>query len=174
MIVLINVYDIRRFSFSSLVPNIPSNSGPQLILKRFILILLLAVPMGGCVLLYFGKGGLVIGPIVVLIFVSLFISCFYMMREEKIIGLILYIVAIPFLFYVQGRLSEIGLRKMLISEITIPLFAIYLTLISICFFLCDIVVNLFYNPQKQKSQVASQIFLLHIGWHGTGPILATR
>ncbi len=110
LIVLINLYDIIEFSFSSLVPSIPSNVGLKLILKRFILILLLAIPAGVCVLLYLGKGGLVIGPIVVLIFVSLFISCFYMMREEKIIGLILYIVAIPLLFYVQGRLFDVGLE----------------------------------------------------------------
>ena len=135
LIVLINLYDIREFSFSSLVPHIPANLSCQLILKRFILILLLAVPMGVCVLLYLGKGGLVIGPIVILILVSLFISSFYMMSEEKIIGIIIYIATIPFLFYVQGRLFEIGLKKLLISEITIPLSAIYFTIISICFFL---------------------------------------
>jgi len=135
LIVLINLYDIREFSFSSLVPHIPANLSCQLILKRFILILLLAVPMGVCVLLYLGKGGLVIGPIVILILVSLFISSFYMMSEEKIIGIIIYIATIPFLFYVQGRLFEIGLKNLLISEITIPLSAIYLVLISICFFI---------------------------------------
>ncbi len=160
LIVLISLYDIRKFSLSSLIPSGPSNLAFKLILKRFVFILLLAIPVGLFSLHYLAKGGLVIGPIVIVLFLSLFISCFYMMSEEKIIGIIIYIATIPFLFYVQGRLSEIGLSKMLISEITIPLSAIYLTLISICFFIGKYQVRLKEFSYEEKRYIRLCMFFV--------------
>jgi len=135
LIVLVSLSEIKEFSFSNLIPSIPSKQEPNLIIKRFIFILLLGLTMGLFTINYLGKWGLLVGPIVVLLFISLFISCFYMMTEKKIFGLITYIVAIPFLFFIQGEWWQMGLQKLRISEIRIPLSAIFLILISICFFI---------------------------------------
>lgn len=135
MIVLISLSETKGFSFSNLIPRIPSKQELNLIVKRFIFILLIGITLGLFTIYYLGQWGLLVGPVVVLLFISLFISCSYMMTEKKIFGLITYIVAIPFLFFIQGEWGKMGLEKIIISEVTIPLSAIFLILISICFFI---------------------------------------
>jgi len=137
LIVLINMYDIRRLSFSSFIPDVPSHLSARAILKGFVPILILGILAGFITIHYFieGAGGILITSITTYLFISLLLSCFYILGEEKIYGVMLFIAAIPFLYFVQNRLYEIGLPRFVICKLTIPLSAIYLLITSIFFFM---------------------------------------
>lgn len=135
LIILLNLYDIKKISFSSFIPTIPSNLELDLILKRFALILLLVIPLGLLIYQYIGDAGLLVGPVIVFLLISMFISCFLMITERTIFGVLIFIAAIPFLFFIQGQLYLMDLKELIISEITIPFSAIFLLIISIFFFM---------------------------------------
>ena len=160
LIFLISLYDIGKFSFSSFVPQIPANLSAQMILIRLILILLLAIPTGVCVQLYLGEGGLLVGSIAILLFLSLFFSCFYMMSEEKTIGVIIYIIAIPYLFYFQRQLRLMSLTSLVISEQIIPLSVIFLVFISFCFFLGKYHDKLIKHSDEEKNFMKLCVFFV--------------
>jgi len=136
LIVLINMYDIRRLSFSSFIPDLPSHLSARAILKGFVPILILGILAGFITIHYFieGAGGILITSITIYLFISLLLSCFYILGEERKYGVMLFIAAIPFLYFVQNRLHEIGLPRFVICKLAIPLSAIYLLITSIFFF----------------------------------------
>lgn len=135
LMILISLQDIRKFSFSGLIPSIPSSLGFQQILKGFILLLLLGIPAGLFVFQYIGDAGLLVGPLSIFLIISLFISCFYIITEKEIFGLLIFIASVPFLYFIQGQLYMMGLEELKITELNIPLSAIYLIVILICFFM---------------------------------------
>lgn len=135
LIVLFNLYDIKKISFSSFIPTIPSNLEFDLILKRFALILLLVIPLGLLAYRYLGEAGLLVGPVIIFLVISMFISCFFMITEKTMFGALIFIATIPFLYFIQGQLYLMGLKELIISEITIPFSSIFLIIISIFFFM---------------------------------------
>ncbi|MGR3303197.1 MAG: O-antigen ligase family protein [Candidatus Scalindua sp.] len=142
LIILISMYDIRKFSFSSLVPHVPSGFSPKLFVRRYLMIAFLAVLAGQFSFQYLVHLGLLFVPVLLMIFISLLLSCYYIVTEKKIFGVIIFLAVIPFLYFIQGNLgvmipstSPVGFKGLRISEVLIPLSAIYLFTITILFFI---------------------------------------
>ncbi len=142
LIIIISLYDIRKISFSSLVPVIPSEHALNLILKRFLLISFLAVLLGIFTSRYLVDLGLLYVPVIIMIIVSCIVSCFCMLTERSLIAIILFLVTMPFLYFIQinlhGILSYASSEKfegVKISEVLIPLSAVYLIAMAFSLFI---------------------------------------
>ena len=162
LIVLINLCSIENFSFSSFIPRFQSNQELKRLIKSFVLISIIAIPVGLFTFQYIVKGSTLVGPVVLLLFISLFIACFYMMVEKSISAIIIYITAIPFLYFTQRQFYMFGLEKeaLTISKITVPLSVIYLLIISIFFFIGQYKVKLNASNEEKRFIKICVFFIL--------------
>jgi len=135
LIILISMYDAGRFSFSSLFPTIPVNINKNLILKRYSWILLLAIIIGLISSTRLVSLGLLYVPVIIFVIGSLIISCYCMMSEKRFYGILIFLAAIPFLFFIQREHTQIGFEELKFSKLTISLDVINIIIISLFFFL---------------------------------------
>lgn len=135
LIVLISLYDIRRFPFPSLVFNFSSNVKRELSFGKLLLIIPLVVITGLFVSEYIIHMGLLYGPVIFAVFISLLVSCYYVVTERKILGVIIFLLVQSFLFFIHVNRKEIGFEQLIIYEAHFSLSAIYLFTISMFFFL---------------------------------------
>ena len=133
LITLISLYDIRRVSFSGLVPRLPSNINLEVIFKRLLWPFLLAVFVGWFSSQYLAPLGLLYLPVILAVIISLIVSCYCMLTERKVLAVILFFATIPFLFFIQSNLwqilDQVEFVELKISGVPVPLSAIYLSLI---------------------------------------------
>ena len=139
LIILNSLYDIRKFSFSGLAPNIPSDFSPKLFVRRYLLIVFLAVLVGQFSFQYLMHLGLLYLPVIILVITGLIFSCYYMLLDRKILGVIIFLVVYPFLFFIQKNFGKITnyaeYSDLSICEAYIPLSAIYIFTISMFYFI---------------------------------------
>ena len=95
LITLISLYDIRRVSFSGLVPRLPSNINLEVIFKRLVWPFLLAVFVGWFSSQYLAPLGLLYVPVILAVIISLIVSCYCMLTERKVLAVILFFATIP-------------------------------------------------------------------------------
>lgn len=107
LIVLINVYDIRKVSFSSFVSPLPSNLNFDLILKRLFWIFILVVPLGILLFLYGSRLGLLYGPVFLLIILSYFLMIFYSIKEKPIYGVEIFLLIFPFIKFIEWDFKNV-------------------------------------------------------------------
>ena len=81
--------------------------------------------------------GLLYAPVIIFVIGTLILSCYCMMSEKSLYGIIAFLVSIPFLFFIQRNYGPIGFGDLTISELTIPLSALYLIIISLFFFVAN-------------------------------------
>jgi len=58
-----------------------------------------------------------------------------MIMGRPMLGILIFIGAIPFLFFIQGQLYVIDLEPLIISEIKVPISAIFLSIMTVAFIL---------------------------------------
>ena len=138
LIILVSLYDTRRFSFSSLVPTIPSDLTPILILKRYWWIMLVAVLLGMFTFSVLGDLALLYGIVIVFLVGSLLTSCYCIMSEKTLVGIIMFLIAIPLLFFLQINHKQTGFGEIILNDVGVPLSAIYLVTISVFFLLAKL------------------------------------
>ena len=137
LIIIVSMYDVGRFSFTSLVPSIPTNINLNLILKRYSWILLIAVIIGFLSSIRLINLGLLYVPVIIFVIGSLIISCYCMISEKRVYSIVMLMAAIPFLFFIQREHGRIGFGYLTISELTIPLSVIYLIIIFLFFLVAN-------------------------------------
>ena len=137
LIILVSVYDVGRFSFASLVPTIPTSINLNLFMKRYSWIVLLAVIIGFLSSIKLISLGLLYVLVIIFVIGSLIISCYCMMSEKKLYGIVMFLVAIPFLFFIHREHRQIGFEELKIGELTIPLSVIYLIIIFLFFLVAN-------------------------------------
>ena len=135
LIIVVSLYDTRRFSFSSLVPTIPSDLTPILILKRYWWIAPLAVLLGMFSISILGNLALLYGMVIVFLIGSLITACYCIISEKRLVGIIMFLIAIPLLFFLQINHKQTGFGEIILSDVGVPLSAIYLVTISVFFLL---------------------------------------
>ena len=140
LIIIVSMYDVGRFSFSSLIPNIHANLNKKLILKRYSWIILLAVFIGLFSANNLVHLGLLFVPVILFVIGSLIISCYCMVSEKALLGIMLFLIAVPFFEFISINSLQIGIKKMEIGKVLyntykFPFAGIYLLIISGFFFL---------------------------------------
>jgi len=101
LMLLISLQDIRKFSFSTFVPSLPSNFNFNLILKWVFWIFILAVPLGVFLSLHGPRLGLLYGPVIIFIIFSFFYSIYQMISGREAFSLMAFVVAFPFLAFIE-------------------------------------------------------------------------
>jgi len=137
LIIIVSMYDGGRFSFASIVPSIPLKINFNLFLKRYSWIVLLAIIIGILSTIRLISLGLLYAPVIIFVIGSLIISCYCVTSEKSLYGIVILLAAIPFLFFIQREHGQIGFEDLRISELTIPLSAIYLIIIFLFFLLAN-------------------------------------
>ena len=144
LIILVSMYDVGRFSFASLIPSIPTNINLNLILKRYSWILLIAVIIGFLSSIRLINLGLLYVPVIIFVIGSLIISCYFMVTGKALKGIMIFFIAVPFLYFIFLNSSEIGFETLKFTKsqiftssdiIEVPLSAIFLLIVSGFFFL---------------------------------------
>ena len=121
LIIIVSMYDVGRFSFTSLVPSIPANINLNLILKRYSWILLIAVIIGFLSSIRLINLGLLYVPVIIFVIGSLIISCYCMTSEKRLYGIVMLMAAIPFLFFIQREHGRIGFGYLTIRNASYPI-----------------------------------------------------
>lgn len=133
LIILVSLYDTRRFSFSSFVPTLPLKLNMNLILKRYSWIILLAILIGIISSFKLFHLGLLYGLVIIFVIGSLIISCFCMASGKGMFGIVMFLIAIPFLYFIQREHGSLGFELYKMKDLFIPLDSIYLLILFIFF-----------------------------------------
>jgi len=137
LIILFSIFDVRKFSFASLVPNIHSKINLNLFLKRYSLIILLTVLIG-----LFSVNNLIHiaslnVTIILAVIVSLLSAFYFFISEKPFYGIVMFLLAYPFLYFLQMNHKDLGFDTypLIISDTRIPLSILYLLIIFFFFFI---------------------------------------
>lgn len=104
LIILISLYDIKKFSFSSLVPNDPSDFSPKLFVRRYLMIAFLAVLVGWLFFQYaIGYSSLYI-LIFLYVIAGYLLSLYALVRYKLLYGLIIFLMVQPFISFLSTYL----------------------------------------------------------------------
>jgi len=99
LIIMVNLYDIRRFSFYSFIPRIPSNISINLILRRLFWILILTIPLGIFVNKFLSKYGILYTPIIIFSLTALVLSIYYTIRGNLLNATVIFLITLPLLVF---------------------------------------------------------------------------
>ena len=151
LIVIVSLYNIRRFSFSSLVPAIPSNLTLNVIFKRFFLICLLAVLSGICLHFYGGWLGLVYGSICLYIIVG-YVYALVISTKKPLYGFLVLLLLYPFISFIEYDFEKYSIISPL------ELGPIFLRFSIVAFFIFYVHI-LFLNSIKNKRRIHTALDL---------------
>ena len=135
LIIIVSINDTKKFSFSNLVPTIPSNLNMKLMLKRYFWIVLLAILIGVIVSIKLVHLGLLYGPVLIFVIGTLIISCFWMVSGKRMFSIVIFLIAVPFIYFIQREHGQYGFELFKIKDLLIPLDSIYLLILFIFFIL---------------------------------------
>lgn len=149
LIIIVSLYDSKRFSFSNLVPKVPADLNMKLMLKRHFWIVLLAILIGVIASFKLVHLGLLYGPVLILVIGTLIISCFWMVSGKRMFSIVMFLMAVPFIYFIQREHGRYGFELFKIKDLLIPLDSIYLLILFIFFLLTINKGNDKYLPNKE-------------------------
>ena len=146
LLVIVSMYDVGRFSFASIVPTIPAKINLNLVLKKYPWIVIFAGLIGIFTSYSFIHIALLYVIVIVLLIISLIYSCYCMVSEKPLIGVITFLIIIPFFKFIDLNAWQIGFEQLTINKsqvftaydkIKVPSSAIFLLIISAFYFLVN-------------------------------------
>ena len=157
LILLVSQIKIESMTMANPLPDVYRNFITSFSLRKFIIVISISIVASIFSIKFLFNWGLLIGPVVFVLLLVFFYCCFLMLNNNTKRALQIFLLAIPFLFFIQGQLGLMEIGDIQLSGVTIPLSAMFLTGMILFYFLGQL---RFQPGTKKKMSSVNKVLVL--------------